>query len=102
MTVTLNEENGWSATIDNLPAAGEDGKPITYKWTERDVIGYTRTNVTTTGNTTTFTNSLWKRPETTEKGKTPKTPGEEMTVFEDYDTPLGVAVSINHAGDCFE
>lgn len=102
MTVTLNEANGWSATIDNLPAAGEDGKPITYKWTERDVIGYTRTNVTTTGNTTTFTNSLWKRPETTEKGKIPKTPGEEMTVFEDYDTPLGVAVSINHAGDCFE
>ena len=102
MTAVLNAGNDWSATIENLPATGKDGKTIDYRWTEPDIISYTRTNVTTIGNTTVFTNTLWRRQDVPDQGQTPKTPGNETRVFDEYNTPLGIAVSINHAGDCFD
>jgi len=54
--VTLNEENGWTATVENLPkyAAGVE---IEYTWTEGTVEGYTASNPIKDGVTTTLTNN---------------------------------------------
>ena len=32
----------------------------------------------------------------------PKLPGEPLIEIEDYGTPLGINVIINHVGDCFD
>ena len=102
MTVVLDAQNNWSATLDNLPTK-VNGVPVEYPWTEQNVIGYVQENVSTEGNVTTFTNGIIERPETpTTGGKKPKTTGETWYVFEEYDTPLGVEVVINHVGDCFD
>ena len=64
--VTLNEGNGWTATVKNLPKYAA-GKEITYTWTENEAglpEGYTLTNKETEGTITTLTNSY--TPETTE------------------------------------
>ena len=61
-TVTLNDANGWKATVDNLPIY-ENGKEIEYTWTEAKVDGYISTQVTN-GAITTLTNV--HTPETTE------------------------------------
>ena len=55
-TVTLNEGNGWTATIEGLPKyAG--GQEITYTWTEGTLPeGYTLTGTSTEGTVTTLTN----------------------------------------------
>jgi len=101
MSVTLNEENNWSATITDLPTR-VNGEPVTYTWKEQSVLGYTLTSVSTSGTVTTFTNSLWQRPELENGDEPPKTPGTVLYVFEEYETPLGVEVMINHVGDCFD
>ena len=62
--VTLNEDNEWTATVENLPkyAAGEE---IVYTWTEGDLPeGYELTDSSVNGTITTLTNSY--TPETTE------------------------------------
>ena len=101
MTVLLSAGNNWTATISDLPTR-VNGQPATYTWTEQKVLNYGLTSVVTEGNTTTFTNTLWKRPETPPtEGKKPKTTGETVT-FEEYKTPLGVESIINHVGDCFD
>lgn len=41
-------------------------------------------------------------PTPTIPGKTPKRPGKVVYIVEDYGTPLGVDIAINHAGDCFD
>ena len=99
--VVLNAENGWSATVDNLPNV-VNGQPAKYAWKEQEVIGYTLVSVKEEGNAMVFTNALWTRPDTPTAGRTPKTTGETWYVFEEYDTPLGVEVTINHVGDCFD
>ncbi|MCF0114520.1 MAG: Cna B-type domain-containing protein, partial [Erysipelotrichaceae bacterium] len=55
--VTLNEDNGWTATVKNLPVYAEGAK-ITYTWYE-DVLpeGYVLTNTEEKGTITTLTNS---------------------------------------------
>ncbi|MBR6442555.1 MAG: Cna B-type domain-containing protein, partial [Clostridia bacterium] len=100
MTVVLNEQNNWEATITDLPTR-VNGQPVTYTWTEQNVLGYTLTDVTVKGNLTTFTNELWKRPEHG-GGKKPKTPGTPVEYIDEYETPLGVEIVINHVGDCFD
>ena len=60
--VTLNDDNEWTATIDDLPIY-KDGEKINYTWTEAKVDGYTSAQVTD-GIVTTLTNS--HSPETTE------------------------------------
>ena len=102
MTVILNAENGWSATISDLPTR-LNGQPVQYSWTEQETLGYSVTDVTITGNTVIFTNTLRHRDETPPEGKpSPKKRGSNYLIIEDYGTPLGVEVVINHVGDCFD
>ena len=101
MTVILDANNNWTATIDNLPTR-VNGQPATYTWTEQAVLSYNLVSVVTEGDMTTFTNQVWVKPTTnTNGGKTPKRTGETVT-FEEYETPLGVEITINHVGDCFD
>ncbi|MBE5802354.1 MAG: Cna B-type domain-containing protein [Clostridiales bacterium] len=63
-SVTLNEANGWTATIDNLPKYA-DGEEIKYTWTEGEMpAGYSLTDTSVSGTVTTLTNSY--TPDTTE------------------------------------
>ena len=55
-TVTLNEENGWTATITGLDKYDANGEEIKYTWTEETISGYAIESTTVSGNTTTFTN----------------------------------------------
>ena len=56
--VTLNESNNWQATVPNLPMYDDNGKLITYTWTEAALPdGYTLTKTETAGTVTTLTNS---------------------------------------------
>ena len=100
MSVILNEENGWMASITGLPTM-VNGQPAEYTWTEQEVIGYELESMETEGTVTTFTNKPWSRPDKPTEGKTPRLPGEEI-IIEEYETPLGVDVIINHVGDCFD
>lgn len=99
--VVLNAANGWQATVNNLPTV-VNGQPAKYAWKEQEVLGYALEGVVQEGNLMTFTNAVWVRPQKPTAGKPPKVPGETFYVFEDYDTPLGVEVIINHVGDCFD
>ena len=100
-TVELNGENGWSATVKDVPVV-VDGKEPEYSWTEQAVIGYVLPGATEQGNTITFTNTLWETPDEPPKGGKGKTRGKKTVPLEDYETPLGVEVIINHVGDCFD
>ena len=104
MSVTLSEAKGWQATISDRPTI-VGGYPAQYYWTEQEVPGYVQTGATVVGNTTVITNSLPRRggdmPEDTPN--VPKrTRGDSYLIIEDYGTPLGVEVVINHVGDCFD
>ncbi len=99
-TVVLSTENNWEATVENLPTV-INGQPAVYTWTEQEVIGYRQTGIATEGTVTTITNSRW--PVENPNAATPlRTPGETWYLFEEYETPLGVEVIINHVGDCFD
>ena len=55
--VTLNEANGWSATVENLPKYSE-GEEILYTWAEGLMPeGYSLTNTDIEGTITTLTNT---------------------------------------------
>lgn len=55
-TVTLNEENEWSATVENVPEY-KDGEKVNYTWTEDEVEGYELTDTSVEDNITTLTNT---------------------------------------------
>ena len=104
ISVLLSDENGWTATVDNLPTT-VNGQPVTYSWTEQEAVGYEQTGKDVSGNNAVFTNTVIERgkeepPEG--KKKPPKTRGDNYLIIEDYGTPLGVEVVINHVGDCFD
>ena len=101
MGVILNEANGWTGVIDGLPTY-VNGEPAVYTWSEPEVLGYTQESVVTKGNTTEIINKIWQREENPQNGKKPKLPGTDLTLIDEYDTPLGVEVIINHVGDCFD
>ena len=66
------------------------------------MLNYEQTGVVTEDNVTIFTNTVIEPPTTPPGGgKPPKTPGKTVT-FEEYETPLGIDVIINHVGDCFD
>ena len=111
-TVTLSESNGWSATVNDLPVY-RNGQRVTYTWSEQSVLGYVQTGSVTTGTSTVITNSLHK--PTTPGNPTPHSPylptpdetkakrhGKPTEFIDDYETPLGLGVIINHVGDCYE
>ena len=55
-TVTLSEENGWEATVSNLPKK-ENGTVISYRWSEGSMPeGYSLEGSVTSGTVTTLTN----------------------------------------------
>ena len=55
-TVTLSEENGWEATVSNLPKK-ENGTVISYSWSEESMPeGYSLEGSVTSGTVTTLTN----------------------------------------------
>ena len=102
MSVVLNAANNWSATISDLPVI-RFGQPVSYSWTEQEVLGYTLTDTTVVNNTTIFTNSMRRTGRTPPEQKAPpKGRGNKYLIIEDYGTPLGVDVVINHVGDCFD
>ena len=62
-TVTLSEENGWKATIENLPVY-DKGTKINYTWSEVSAYGYKLISNVVNGYVTTLTN-YHKPSETT-------------------------------------
>ena len=92
MSAVLTESNGWSATIDGLPKY-KNGALVNYTWSEQEVLGYTRSGYSVRDGVTTFTNSYRRRP---------RNPGEPPIIIEEYGTPLGIDIIINHVGDCFD
>ena len=92
MSAVLTESNGWSATIDGLPKY-KNGVLVNYTWSEQEVLGYTRSGYSVKDGVTTFTNSYRRRP---------RNPGEPPIIIEEYGTPLGIDIIINHVGDCFD
>ena len=64
--VTLGEDNGWSATVSDLPKYDTNGRLINYTWEELldGDSGYTLTDKTIEDGVTTFTNT--HQPEETE------------------------------------
>ena len=85
--VVLNEANGWTATVNNLPTV-VNGQSAQYGWKEQAVLGYDLEGVAQQGSLMIFTNKVWERPENPTSGRRPKTRGNTWYVFEDYDTPL--------------
>jgi len=101
MIVELNDGNNWSATITDLPMI-LNGVPVSYSWKEQEVLGYEETGVAIVGSTTVFTNTLRQPKKPPEGKKTGTKRGNNYLIIEDYGTPLGVEVVINHVGDCFD
>ena len=75
-------------------------QPAVYTWIEQTVAGYTQTSTVTNGSVTVVTNSLYKRPPTDETP--PPVPGIPSHYLDEYDTPLGIEIDVNHVGDCFD
>lgn len=103
MHVTLSEENGWQATVSDLPVV-VGGLQMVYFWKEQEVPGYINAGVKVIGGVTVFTNSLASHRETEPPEGKPLPPQKKPSylIISDYGTPLGVDVSINHVGDCFD
>ena len=100
MSVELNEKNGWSGVITGLPKY-VNGKEAVYTWSEQEVLGYKIKSTVVDGDATVITNEPY-HDDGTPKGKKPAKAGRRTESLEDYDTPLGVNVIINHVGDCFD
>ena len=103
-SVELNKSNNWSATVSNLPLKNAAGNDIAYTWHEKQVLSYTLKSTVVGEDVTTFTNAIWTRkvPPTEEGKKPPKIPGIPTIRIDDYETPLGIGVILNHVGDCYE
>ena len=99
--VILSDENGWTQTVNNLPAI-VNGQRVTYTWIEQESLNYYLAAKAEDGNNAVFTNASWERPPVEEAKVPKKAPGNAFYIFDDYETPLGVEVMINHVGDCFD
>lgn len=100
MSIELNEKNGWSGVITDLPKY-VNGKEAEYTWSESEVLGYQIKSTVVEGNLTVITNAPFEN-DGTPKGKKPASRGEKTVQIDDYRTPLGVSEMINHVGDCFD
>ncbi len=100
-TVVLDQGNGWSATVENLPAV-VNGEAVQYTWTEQEVLGYEAVGASRNGTETVFTNRIRQRNDEPNRPDSPKPKGNNYIIISEYGTPLGVNVIINHVGDCYE
>ena len=78
-TATLNKENNWTTTINDLPKYDKSGAEIKYTWTEDAVEGYKLTDTKVEGTTTTFTNKLQSPEKETPKKGTSSTTTSKTT-----------------------
>ena len=97
----LSAANNWTLTADQL-ATKINGEPVTYSWSEQETLYYKSSGAVTTGDMTTFTNTVTQVPKIPQGYKPPKVPTNNWVVFEEYDTALGLELLINHVGDCFD
>ena len=97
----LNEGNGWTITVNGLPAYAA-GKKIVYTWSEQSELGYT-SSLQTDGDVTTFTNHYYgvSGPKDGDR-KTIRLPDNSLITIEDLPVPLSMGGIINHVGDTFE
>ncbi|MBR3334900.1 MAG: Cna B-type domain-containing protein, partial [Clostridia bacterium] len=100
MYVVLSEKNGWSGVITGLPKY-VNGEEAVYTWSEPEVFGYQIKSAEVDGSLTVITNEPYHDDGTT-KGKKPPKAGPGTEEIDEYKTPLGVNVIINHVGDCFD
>ena len=102
LTATLSDDNEWLA-IYEVPKYTEDGEEIQYAWKEKGIPGYHIESTYDINEVTTIVNRVYQiiPPEGV---KPPKLPGKPVSLIEldDYMTALGLEVSINHCGDCFD
>lgn len=102
LTATLNDENEW-LVIYEVPKYNDEGNEIVYEWKEVSIPGYHVESTYETDIITTIINRVYEiLPPPDDGTKPPKLPGKPVAVIEDYGTPLGLEVSINHCGDCFD
>ena len=97
-TVTLNADNDWTETIEDLPEyrKGENGKPvrIKYSWTEAPIENFTLVNTTVNENETIFTNK--PNDVAIVVNYTP------IIYNDEPETPLGLGQVFINVGDCLE
>ena len=103
LTATLSDENNWFVVYE-VPKYNDEGTEIHYEWKETEVPGYHVESTYEIDVVTTVVNRVYEIPiwDPDTPGKPPKLPGKPMTILEEYDTPLGVEIVINHVGDCFD
>ncbi len=100
-TVTLDKGNNWTKTVDHLPTV-VNGKKAVYAWREQEVLGYKLQEAKEQGGTMTFVNTAIYNPPANNPPGNDKPPVKVVTKLDEYDTPMGVDVMINHVGDCFD
>ena len=98
--VELNNANGWTETVNNLPVI-VNGQRAEYTWTEQTVLNYFMENVEQIGSSVIFTNKYFN-PQQTAGGPQKRTGSPQYTIIGEYETALGMDVIINHVGDCFD
>jgi len=103
LTATLSDENEW-LVIYEVPKYNDQGEEIHYEWKEVEMPGYHVESTYDTDIVTTIINRIYEYPQPPEGQKPPKLPGRPVALItmEDYGTPLGVEIMINHVGDCFD
>ena len=97
----LSAANNWTLTANQLPTR-INGEPAVYSWAEQETLYYVADGATVNGDVTTLNNRITRVPEIPQGYKPPKVPTNEWTIFEEYDTALGMELLINHVGDCFD
>jgi hypothetical protein len=103
LTATLSDENDWFI-IYEVPKYNEQGNEIQYEWKEVEVPGYHVESTYDIDVVTTVINRVYEVPQIPPGQKPPKSPGKPVALveIEDYKTALGIGVTINHVGDCFD
>lgn len=101
--VELNNENEWFVILE-VPKYNDEGNEIIYEWKEVEVPGYHIESTYEIDAVTTITNRIYEIPQIP-KGMPKPTLPKKTVVFTDideYETALGINITINHVGDCFD
>ena len=101
--VELNDENEWFVILE-VPKYNDEGNEIVYEWKEVEVPGYHIESTYEIDVITIITNRIYEIPQIP-KGMPKPTLPKKTVVFADideYETALGINITINHVGDCFD